>query len=251
MTSEAASRTSITPPPVHGLGWREVLHDSPAAAPHTALGLSAGDRLLVVGAHPDDETLGAGAALADLSTVGVDVHVLSLTVGEAALDHVGITLHDLPDRRRAEFAAATARLGVAGATVVDFPDSRLREFEVDALQVVRAAIELHAPHHVLTLWRHDPHPDHQAAGRVAVRAALEAGLPCSEVAVWAPHWYDPDGLAPAGHTLLRLETSPMARAAKARALAEYPSQTEPLLLSLEPILPPDVVTWEHEILVRR
>ena len=251
MSSEPVPRINLTPPPVFGAEWRDLLAEAPAVPPAEAFGLAAGDCVLVVGAHPDDETLGVGAALADLATVGVSVRVLSLTVGEAVLDRLGIGMRDLPDRRRAEFALATECLGAAGATVLDFPDSRLAEFEVDALHVVRAAIALHAPQQVLTLWRDDPHRDHQAAGRVAVRAAAEAGVPCAEFCVWAQHWSDPNQVAPGPDRLLRLDTSPMARAAKSRALAAYASQTEPLALTLEPVLHADVVTWEHEIIVRK
>lgn len=250
MSTEAAPRISVTPPPVFGAEWRDRLAEAATLDPLDAFGLSPGGSVLVIGAHPDDETLGVGATLADLSTLGVTVRVLSLTVGEAALDHIGISMRDLPDRRRAEFALATERLGASSATVLDFPDSRLAEFEVDALHVVRAAIALHAPQHVVTLWREDPHPDHRATGRVAVRAATEAGLPCAEFAVGAQHWADPNQVAPGPDRLVRLRTSPMARSAKNRALADYTSQTEPLALTLEPILPPDVVSWEHEILIR-
>lgn len=249
MSSEPIPRIYPTPPPVFSGAWRDRLAEAPAVAPAEAFGLSAGDCLLVVGAHPDDETLGVGAALADLATLGVSVRVLSLTVGEAA-DRLGIGLRDLPERRRAEFARATECLGAANATVLDFPDSRLSEFEVHALHVVRAAVALHAPQQVLTLWREDPHRDHRTAGRVAARAAAEAGVPCAEFCVMAQHWSDRNPLAPGPDRLLRLDTSPMARAAKSRALAAYVSQTEPLTHTLDPVPPADVVTWEHEIVVR-
>jgi hypothetical protein len=43
-----------------------------------------------------------------------------------------------------------------------------------------------------------------------------------------------------------VETSGSARAAKARALASYPSQTQPLRQGLYPIVPSSVVNWPHE-----
>src|SRR5262249_24445310 len=65
-----------TPAPVWlaGLGKR----------PLPRLDLSACPGLVVVAAHPDDETLGLGATIAQLVASGVDVHVVSASDGGAA-----------------------------------------------------------------------------------------------------------------------------------------------------------------------
>ena len=75
-------------------------------------------RLLFVHAHPDDETLTTGVALAHHVARGDDVHVLTCTLGEegevippelAALEGDGPAL---AEHRRGELAAATGVLGV-------------------------------------------------------------------------------------------------------------------------------------------
>lgn len=76
-------------------------------------------RLLFVHAHPDDETLATGVALAHHVSLGDDVHVLTCTLGEEGevipshLAHLeGAPGDPLADHRRAELAAAMTVLGV-------------------------------------------------------------------------------------------------------------------------------------------
>src|SRR5664279_305672 len=67
----------------------------------------AGDRLLVVAAHPDDESLGAGGLIAAAVARGADVRVIVATDGEAS--HPDSTTHtpaQLAITRRAEVTAA-------------------------------------------------------------------------------------------------------------------------------------------------
>jgi LmbE family N-acetylglucosaminyl deacetylase len=47
-------------------------------------------------------------------------------------------------------------------------------------------------------WRHDGHPDHDAAGRAATIASAAAGAPLLQYLVWAWHWADPEGDDPPG-----------------------------------------------------
>ncbi|WP_462417112.1 flavin reductase [Kytococcus sp. Marseille-QA3725] len=73
--------------------------------------------VLAVHAHPDDETLATGVALATLAERGHPVHVLTCTLGDhgevlsAALQHLEGT-PALAPHRRAELSAACAALGV-------------------------------------------------------------------------------------------------------------------------------------------
>ena len=91
-----------------------------------------GARLLFVHAHPDDETLTTGVAIAHHVARGDDVHVLTCTLGEEGevipghLAHLEAAEGDpLADHRRAELAAAMAELGVThhllGAAAPDDP----------------------------------------------------------------------------------------------------------------------------------
>ena len=126
-------------------------------------------------AHPDDETFGLGALLANLASEGREVRVLCFTHGEASTIGVG---DDLGDIRRRELFDAARVLGVAQVTLLDFPDGSLGalpEAELDTridtwLTTDVAALVVFEPQGVTG------HPDHravsQAADRVAQRRAL-------------------------------------------------------------------------------
>ena len=89
-------------------------------------------RLLLVHAHPDDETLATGVTIAHHVAAGHEVHVLTCTLGDlgevipAELAH----LADDPDRlaryRRAELAEAMARLGARHTVLGEGRDGRAR-----------------------------------------------------------------------------------------------------------------------------
>ncbi len=236
----------LTPDSVHAERWSHRLAHVPSLAPADAVPVRAGDVLLVVVAHPDDETLALGGTLAELAAGGVEAHVVSLTAGEAALDHVGEHVSSLAERRRDELAAAGIALGVAGCTALDLPDGRLAEHRAEAEAAVRAAVDRVRPDRVATLWRHDPHPDHRAASE-AVAAVCGAAV-VEEFLLWAVHWTDP---ADVPDHVAAVSVAASAREARRRALAGYRTQVEPLAPHLQAILPASVVTWRHECVVRR
>ena len=141
-------------------------------------GLPRWGRVLVVVAHPDDETFGLGAIAGQFADAGGSVHVLCFTHGEAStLNHNDAELHQ---ERAAELRRAADELGLAGVTLLSYPDGQLAEAPPGELSahVTRLADSLGAD----GLLAFDEtgvtgHPDHQAATRAAQRAATAAGLP--------------------------------------------------------------------------
>lgn len=78
-------------------------------------------RVLVVVAHPDDESFELGAVVDAFTAAGSEVNVLCLTEGDAAAGQGAA-----PSRaRRDQLAAASRALGVAGATMHHHPDGDL------------------------------------------------------------------------------------------------------------------------------
>lgn len=147
------------------------------------LGLPQFASLLVVCAHPDDESFGLGAILHAFANEGTKLAVLCFTHGEAS------TLHgvdgDLNTIRAAELAAASERLGVDSVELLGYPDGALaaqpRKDLVD--HVLRTARDVGAA----GLLVFDDggitgHPDHQAATDAALDAADVLDLP---VLAWA------------------------------------------------------------------
>lgn len=90
-------------------------------------------KVAAIFAHPDDETLGAGGALALHACAGAEVRILILASGLAARgDAAPAALTAL----RAQAEAASAVLGAGGIAFRDFPDNAMDT--VALLDVVRA-----------------------------------------------------------------------------------------------------------------
>ncbi|HKV45168.1 MAG TPA: PIG-L family deacetylase [bacterium] len=95
------------------------------------------DSILVFGAHPDDETLGAGGMIHAATTVGARVRVVTFTNGDGYVEGVDVgfrTLFSTPGqfiaygkRRQQEALAAAAHLGVppSQVTFLGYPDRGL------------------------------------------------------------------------------------------------------------------------------
>ena len=194
------------------------------------------ERVLVVSAHPDDETIGAGRLIA-----GHPGHVgaVTLTAGESCLPDERVDRDDMRFRRLAEWRSAVAELGAEAVEAERWPDGRLQEFEEDVVGSLTS--QLADVDVVLTTWRHDPHPDHQAAGRACARAAASHGLRLLEFPVWAPYWTARTDLDDLGWTADAVAHAPQDDQRRERALQEYVSQTQPLLPGWEPVVPAEML----------
>ncbi len=190
--------------------------------------------VLILSAHPDDETLGAGGLIRLALAAGARVHVIVATAGEAS--HPGSPGHP-PERlariRAAELEEALASLGPAGdagaaATfeLLGLPDGALAK-DIPAVEAaVRAAGP--GPGAILVApYRHDGHGDHDALGSLAARLAQELGLGLLEYPIWFWHWARPDG-NPAWTRWHSLALDPQTAAAKAAAMESHRSQVAPL-----------------------
>jgi LmbE family N-acetylglucosaminyl deacetylase len=203
--------------------WDRVVRDAPRLT-----GPVRTDRVVVLAAHPDDETLGAGGLVAAAAAAGAEIVVLVATDGEAS--HPDSPTHTparLRGLRRAEVRAAVAALApTATLHRLGLPDGALAD-HADALSV-ELARHLPGATHLVTPWSADGHPDHDICGLVG--AALVEGTATRhwQYPIWAWHWADPDGAAIPAHSVRALDIDAAALAAKRRALECYPSQHRPL-----------------------
>lgn len=129
-----------------------------------------GGGVLVVTAHPDDETLIAGGVLAACSAAGLDTGVLCLTRGEHGpiADAALATRENLGALREAELRAACGDLGVSWVKCYRRQDAELLWTNSTAVarQIARA-VDARRPRAVITFGADGlyHHPDHIAAHR--------------------------------------------------------------------------------------
>lgn len=185
-------------------------------------------RMVVVAAHPDDETLGAAGLVAHAHAAGLQVQVVVATRGEASHPHSpSHTPQRLAQRRLAEVASAVAVVAPGQhLDVLCLPDGRLAEHEAALTARVVALVGDGRDCVVVGPWRGDGHPDHEAAGRCAAAAAARTDARLLEYPVWFWHWGAPDD-APWG-SALRLDLGPELRDLKERAIQAHHSQVAPL-----------------------
>lgn len=187
------------------------------------------ERLVVVSAHPDDESLGAAGLIRRASASGASVHVVVATDGAASHpDSPTVTGEGLARVRQEELRRAVALLA-PDATVefLGLPDGRLRT-ATDALVERLRALALDDRALVVVPWRADGHGDHEAAGAAVAGLALETGAHLLEYPVWMWHWAAPaDSAVPWGR-FVTLALDEDEQRLKADAIAAHASQNAPL-----------------------
>ncbi len=155
-------------------------------------------RVMIMMAHPDDPEFFCGGTVALWAREGAEIIYLILTNGNKGSDDPAMTPQLLINLRREEQLSAANLLGVKTIIFLDEPDGELRATLQLRQQVVRE-IRRHRPEIVVCP---DPtayyfgstyvnHPDHRAAGRVA----LEAIFPAARNRMYHPELLD-EGLMP-------------------------------------------------------
>jgi N-acetyl-1-D-myo-inositol-2-amino-2-deoxy-alpha-D-glucopyranoside deacetylase len=149
-------------------------------------------KLLVVVAHPDDESFGCGSILARAADAGHHTAVLCATRGEAGESRVATD--DLAAVREAELRAAAAILGVRDVRLLDHVDSGMSGDPVPGTLAaaplatvtsqVQAVIEELAPEVVVTLDASDGHRDHAVARDATLAAVDRASHPPAATYLW-------------------------------------------------------------------
>lgn len=169
-------------------------------------------RLLLVHAHPDDETIGSGATMAKYAAEGAQVTLVTCTLGEEGeilvpgLAHLAADQQDgLGAHRQTELADAMRALGITDHRLLGgahcFRDSGMigtppnkREdnfWNADLLVAASYLVEIIREVRPQVLVTYDDfggygHPDHIQAHRVAMYAAQLAGIESFKPELGAP-----------------------------------------------------------------
>lgn len=213
-------------------------------------------RLLVVVAHPDDETFGCGSLLLAAAAAGWETTVACATRGEAGEPAPGTDLggRSLGEVRERELWAAAGVLGVARVALLDFADSGMEGepapgtlCAADPAEVAAAVRTIATevdPDAIVSLDASDGHRDHAAVRDASIAVAGERGVPAylqalprSLMSRWAAHMTEvrpelevylrnADLGTPDEQLALVLDTAAHLEA-RERAIAVHASQTSP------------------------
>jgi LmbE family N-acetylglucosaminyl deacetylase len=154
---------------------------------------------LVVLAHPDDPEFFCGATLARWTDAGHEVVYWLLTCGDKGSNNADTLPSELCGDRRVEQRAAAAVLGVHQVNFLEYPDGYLVP-DLALRKEVTRIIRKERPDILLTcdpktLYVGDSrlnHPDHRAAGQVA----LDAAFPAAGNPLYFPDLLHEEGLQP-------------------------------------------------------
>lgn len=146
-------------------------------------------KLLLVLAHPDDESMGNGSMIARHRGAGVQVHLVCATRGGAGWSGLpaGRRREELPAIRTSELGRAAEVLGLASIALWDYPDGGVAGCDqVEMSRRIGRVIEQVAPD-VVVGWGPDGgygHPDHIAVGAAtdAAVAVVAPGVPLYHMA---------------------------------------------------------------------
>ena len=152
-------------------------------------------RLMCVLAHPDDESLGTGGALALAAADGIGTYLVTATRGERGRfgDAVTRPAPDVVGRtREAELRAAAVELGLREVCFLDYPDGALDSVDaVDAVTRIAGHLRRVGPQVVVTFGPEGAygHADHIAISQFTTAAIVAAADPSWHVegGADAPH----------------------------------------------------------------
>lgn len=146
---------------------------------------------LYVFPHPDDESFGPVPGIARQRREGHEVHLLTLTRGEATTqrERLGYSKAEMADTRYQEMQDVARVLDLSSLRVLEYPDGQLGELNPLMLEEeVTSRIHETAPDVVVTYPVHgvSGHPDHLVAHAVVKRVTC---------ALWADGASSPKRLA--------------------------------------------------------
>lgn len=156
-------------------------------------------RILLLLAHPDDETFGPGGTIAKYASEGTDVYLATATKGQAGMvgDPPVTDREHLGEVRAAELLCAAGILGIRKVVFLGFMDGQL-SLAPRALLVEKAVAQIRwiRPHVLIGFGPEgvSRHPDHIVMSQVAAEAFDAAPDPSrfpdqltDGITPWAPH----------------------------------------------------------------
>jgi LmbE family N-acetylglucosaminyl deacetylase len=189
--------------------------------------------LMIILAHPDDESFPIGGTIAKYAAHGASVTLVAATAGQRGIP--GRNPWEVALVREAELRAAAAVLGAVEVRMLGYTDGALEQAPQDEVRRrLRALMITHRPDAVITFGPDgiSGHPDHLAIHRLATEAFDAAELPDARLYYIAPSeaTHQGCGVPPAdllaGGTVAAIDIGAY-REAKVRAIQCHASQRPP------------------------
>lgn len=135
-------------------------------------------KIMVFGAHPDDETIGLGATIALLSEVGYEVYVVTFCWSrQADWGDTGYSRMEwkakIEELRRREAEAADKTLGVKERIGLGIPTQGVINDRATYQRVVKLIRQI-KPFAIFTHYYEDKHRDHRAVSQITEEAWWKA-----------------------------------------------------------------------------
>jgi LmbE family N-acetylglucosaminyl deacetylase len=132
--------------------------------------------LLYVFPHPDDESFGPAPALACQRREGHEVHLLTLTRGEATSqrERLGLSKEEMGRIRTEEMENVARELGLSSLSILDLPDGELASMDPRRLvSIIEEHVKQTEPDVMVTYPVHgiSGHPDHLVSHAVVKHLA--------------------------------------------------------------------------------
>ena len=134
------------------------------------------DRVMVIGAHPDDPEFGCAGTVVKWAAAGRKITYVLLTSGDKGSHDRNLHPGMLAARREKEQRAAAQAIGVEQTVFLRHPDGLLQN-SLELRRQITHLIRQFRPHTLMTIdpWRrYQLHPDHRAAGQAALDAIYAA-----------------------------------------------------------------------------
>ena len=129
--------------------------------------------ILVIAAHPDDEILGCGGAVARLASEGSEIHILIMAEGLTSRDdqrNRNARSEELQELSQTAQIAGKI-IGAASVQLLDFPDNRMDSVDrLDVIKQIEKKIDQIKPSTIFTHFPGDLNIDHRVISDAVVTA---------------------------------------------------------------------------------
>ena len=188
------------------------------------LDLAGIERITVIAAHPDDETLGAGGLLTECAKLGIPTQVIVVTDGAGSHPRsTAVSRGQLAVIRQRELFLAISELAPEGEVIMlGFADGETDVSRAAIAEALRRAIVPGST--LVSPWAGDGHRDHRVVAEVCIALAAERHATLLAYPIWMWHWASPGDESVPWPSAVSLALSDSTLEAKRRAISRHVSQ---------------------------